>query len=364
MSAEGAGVEVRFARSVRRWLVAYPPRWRRARAGEITAVLADLAAPGATRLDVRSGLGLLRAGLATRRRMAPPLLVRLNYFGFDARVAAPYRPWVDDQLRSPMSGQSLLIVLMTLFFFRVLPWAMATEPTFDSAFGVVYFLLLLTIGCSRGWHLQRRAALRHLVPQPGEAPVPGWYVTGLVFHPRLAARSGANLAAVLVGVPTVVATAVLLAGRRPLPPLLGAFLLAGVPLAVVGLLRWRRGIDGLPAQPARLVERANGRVRRIVVSWAAWVALAVASAAADAQWWVAYAVLGAMLLVVPWVAAVWVRTRGAVPDGLALVDLRDLTVSRSVQVDIPLSAPVIWLPGAAVSAGAEPAPAPSGVAPA
>jgi len=364
MRAEGAGVEVRFARSVRRWLVAYPPRWRRVRAGEITAVLADLAAPGATRLDVRSGLGLLRAGLATRRRMAPPFWVRMKYFGFDARVAPRYRPWVDDQIRSPLPGQGAGMVLLLVLFQWGLPYAIGTDPVFDSTFMVVYFLILGTITTSRGRAWQRRAGLRHLVPQPGEELVPGWYVTGLVFHPRLAARSGANLAAAFVGVTTVVAAAVLLVGRRPLPLLLGAFLLAGVPFALVGLLRWRHGIGRLPPQPARLVERADGPLRRCVASWMFVVVLVVVAAGVDAQWWVAYAVLGAAALVLPWVAAAWARTRGAMPDELALVDLRDLTVRRHPRVDEPVSGPVIWLPDRAQPAGGEPAPAPSGVAPA
>jgi len=364
MSAEGAGVEVRFARSVRRWLVAYPPRWRRVRAGEITAVLADLAAPGATRLDVRSGLGLLRAGLVTRRRMAPPFLVRMKYVAFDWPLPAQYRPWVDDQLRSAVPGQGLLTTPMMVFLLWGLPWLMGTKPIFDLTFLVLYLLLLGTIASSRGRGWQRQAGLRHLVPQAGEEPVPGWYIKGLVFHPRLAARSGANLAAVFFGVPAVVAATVLLAGGRLLHPLLGAFVLAGVPFALVGPVRWRHGIGRLPAQPARLVERASGRVRRIVASWTVVISLVVVAAVADDHSWIASAILGALLPVLPWVVAAWARTRGAVPDELTLVDLRDLTVRRHVQVDVALPGPVLWLPGGAMPAGAEHAPAPSGVAPA
>ncbi|WP_258724651.1 hypothetical protein [Cellulomonas sp. NS3] len=74
MSAEPA-----LARSVGRWLHAYPRRWRRARGAEVTAVLVDLARPGARRVDVRTALGLVVAGLATRWREHPPPRAYLAY---------------------------------------------------------------------------------------------------------------------------------------------------------------------------------------------------------------------------------------------------------------------------------------------
>ena len=55
-------IDPRFERSVRRYLRAYPRRWRLRRADEMVALLADLADPGATRVDVRTAAGLVRRG--------------------------------------------------------------------------------------------------------------------------------------------------------------------------------------------------------------------------------------------------------------------------------------------------------------
>ncbi|MGW6131194.1 hypothetical protein ACWFNE_14315 [Cellulomonas sp. NPDC055163] len=102
-AAPGAAVEQlpSFERSVRRWLHAYPRRWRRARAAEVTAVLADLAGPAARHLDARTALGLVGAGLATRWREHPPPRVYLAY-----RLAGrhPGPAW-DGWLRDDVDGR-------------------------------------------------------------------------------------------------------------------------------------------------------------------------------------------------------------------------------------------------------------------
>jgi hypothetical protein len=90
-----------FERSVRLWLHAYPRRWRRARGAEVTSVLADLAGPGAHRVDARTALGLVGAGLATRWREHPPPRAYLAY-----RLAGrhPGPPW-DGWLRDDVDGR-------------------------------------------------------------------------------------------------------------------------------------------------------------------------------------------------------------------------------------------------------------------
>lgn len=102
-AAPGPAVEPlpSFERSVRRWLHAYPRRWRRARAAELTAVLADVAGPAARHLDARTALGLVVAGLATRWREHPPPRVYLAY-----RLAGrhPGLAW-DGWLRDDVDGR-------------------------------------------------------------------------------------------------------------------------------------------------------------------------------------------------------------------------------------------------------------------
>ncbi|MFS0699639.1 hypothetical protein AB6N24_06650 [Cellulomonas sp. 179-A 4D5 NHS] len=87
-----------FERSVRRWLRAYPRRWRRARAVEVTAVLADLAGPTAHRLDARTALGLVVAGLATRWREHPPPRAYLAYRLAGRHPGPQWDAWLRDDV--------------------------------------------------------------------------------------------------------------------------------------------------------------------------------------------------------------------------------------------------------------------------
>ncbi|MFS0699641.1 hypothetical protein AB6N24_06660 [Cellulomonas sp. 179-A 4D5 NHS] len=103
--------DARFARSAALWLRAYPRRWRQARGAEVAAVLADLAPPGARRLDVGTALGLLVAGWATRARQHPPLGAWLRYRLLRERLPRRYRPWVRDDVEGrwfPLRFLSLL----------------------------------------------------------------------------------------------------------------------------------------------------------------------------------------------------------------------------------------------------------------
>ena len=86
-----------FERSARRWLRAYPPRWRRERADEAVALLADLA-PDARRVDLRTALGLVQGGWSTRRRTRPPLRTYLA-FRFQDRLPGPeHAAWLEDDV--------------------------------------------------------------------------------------------------------------------------------------------------------------------------------------------------------------------------------------------------------------------------
>lgn len=82
-----------FERSARRWMRAYPAWWRSRRGEEMLGVLEELADDGAPRVGLRTGLGLVRGGWATRWRARPPwpryVLYRLGL----ARLPLPHRWW-------------------------------------------------------------------------------------------------------------------------------------------------------------------------------------------------------------------------------------------------------------------------------
>ncbi|WP_273653543.1 hypothetical protein [Cellulomonas fimi] len=104
----------RFERSARRWLRAYPPRWRRARADEAVALLADLA-PDARRVDLRTALGLVRGGWSTRRRTRPPLRTYLA-FRFRDRLPGPeHSGWLEDDVTGRWFHARVALAQILLF---------------------------------------------------------------------------------------------------------------------------------------------------------------------------------------------------------------------------------------------------------
>src|SRR5690606_35070768 len=88
-----------FERSARRWRRAYPLWWRERRGGELLGVLEELADDGARRLDLRTGLSLVRGGWATRVRHRPPwhrvVLYRLGF----TRLPAQFRWWAAQDIQ-------------------------------------------------------------------------------------------------------------------------------------------------------------------------------------------------------------------------------------------------------------------------
>jgi hypothetical protein len=185
----GAAVEPAFERSVARWLRAYPRRWRTARAAEITAVLADLAPDGATRVDLRSGLGLVRAGWATRWREHPPLGVWLRYALLERPIDPRYRPWIEDDLagwtvmlrRLALGSWALAIVLLA-------QWIQTGELADIGYLTAVPSICLLSVALwSR--EFRKRIVERQLVIQPGEVVTPAARLPGLVARRRVDART-------------------------------------------------------------------------------------------------------------------------------------------------------------------------------
>ena len=96
----------RLERSVRRWMAAYPRRWRVTFGDDLVGTALELAVPGQTRLTLRDGLAIVRAGWALRLRERPPLRVRLAWYwdGRGARTHPEHRPWMVDSVISPWAG--------------------------------------------------------------------------------------------------------------------------------------------------------------------------------------------------------------------------------------------------------------------
>ncbi|GIG36960.1 hypothetical protein [Cellulomonas pakistanensis] len=203
------GVDPAFARSVDRWLRAYPRRWRAARAGEITAVLADLAEPGARRLDLRSGLGLVRAGWATRWREHPPLLAYLGYVLLELRLDPRYRDWVRDDLDGPWYTARQLLRTSPVLVVVVVLGALDGNA-FPSDALPVFAPTMLGMIALYGRQWTTRTVARQLVVQPGEVVTPSGLIPGRVARPRIEARSWLA-AARLVALVTLGACAVVLA---------------------------------------------------------------------------------------------------------------------------------------------------------
>ncbi|MBW0253975.1 hypothetical protein [Cellulomonas sp. PS-H5] len=208
----GPGVDAAFARSVARWLRAYPRRWRAARADEITAVLADLAPPGARRLDLRSGLGLLVAGWRTRWREHPPLLAYLGYVALELRLDPRYRDWARDDIEG-----TWFVVRRWVVAFAVVG-AIASTPVLGGSTPLLGLLrgwapvMLLGIAIWGG-HWRARMVARQLVVQPGETVTPSGRIPGIVARPRVEARSW--IAAARVVAVTVLALCVVTLAVAP-----------------------------------------------------------------------------------------------------------------------------------------------------
>ena len=321
-------VDPRFERSVLRWLWAYPRRWRWARADEIVGTLADLAAPGATRLDLRSGLGLVVHGLATRRRMRPPLRVRLRYRLLNGTVPWQHRGWVADDIDGLLfqAGPMVAIVTMQLVFAVGHVIDGSSEPG-----ELVWWLVLLGVSLVMPKARARReAAARHLVVRPGDPPTvwdqrPGW-----IYRERLAAGSIVPTAAMAAAAATAPAAGLMAVTRAGDGAALAACLAVGALAAARLAVRWRRCLSWRPMQPARHVVVAGRRRMVTVWCWSLWVLLVAvpwtAPFSRDGLVLVP-AVLGAGLVVLPVLACGALLTSRA-PADVAVIDVWRLLAGR------------------------------------
>jgi hypothetical protein len=343
-------IDPRFERSVRRWLRAYPRRWRRERADEMTALLADLAQPDATRLGVRTGLGLVRAGWATRARTRPPLRHVLAYRLLDRRVPAPYRAWARDDIEGEGSPVRVLLSVAAVLaiVLVVLPLVTGGSPHGPSG-STVGALLGMSIGIlTRGPRMIRNRARKHLVPDAGEEVTSDTLLFGWVLRDRVAARGTAGLVAISLSVAGVAAAAAYLvaptalasgpcgpscvetisAARDGAPPtiVLAVALVAGLLAAFRARRLLRRLVPLRNPQHSRRIIAPTPRHRAIaVVATACAVGIAWLEGSGRADLFFAVGIAVVVLVGLP-VALVARHVAQTGPDDLALVDVRTIAV--------------------------------------
>ena len=344
-------VDPRFERSVRRWLRAYPRRWRLRRADELVALLADLAAPGATRVDLRTAAGLVRSGWATRARTRPPLRHVLAYHLFDRRMPAQYRGWVRDDLEGASAPLRVLVTgfVVVVVVSVLLPLATEGRPRPPAA-GTVAAVLVLAVGLlARGPLQLRKQSRKHLVAEQGEELTADSLLFGMVMRDRLTARRTAGMVSTAVGVvglSAVVACLVAPAGlgvagcgtgcvetvtvtgpRGPLLAVLCAALLVGVLASLLAVRRLRRLVPVRRAQNARrLVPPTSRHLMLLATIGACVVGIAWIEGVGRADLFFSVGVAAAALLVLPTLLVTW-RTARSGPDDLALVDV--LTIAAT-----------------------------------
>jgi hypothetical protein len=193
-----AAVDPAFARSVARWLRAYPRRWRVVRTDEITDVLADLAPDGARRLDLRSGLGLVRSGWATRWREHPPLGPWLGYVLLERRLDPRYRDWVLDDIEGAFFYCRRLLGASLVFLVISTSRLLAGDPTSpDLLIAWTPAMLLGTALWAPQW--RHRVVQRQLVVRAGEVVTASTRLPGLVARHRVDARTWLSGAVVVTG---------------------------------------------------------------------------------------------------------------------------------------------------------------------
>ncbi|MBO3101973.1 hypothetical protein [Cellulomonas fengjieae] len=344
-------------RSAAFWLRAYPPAWREQRGAEVTALLRDLAADGARRLDARTALGLLRGGIAARCRQTPPLRYYLPYRLFDLRVPAQYREWVRRDICSPGNVRRNLMGRAWLLLLPLYSTAVTQDPrgflSMWTVFGVMAVAMSLSVRSDAG---ERRRLQHHARPAPGGPRTLGEFVWVRTSRARIAAEPGSRVLVLLLAAGALAwsAAAVVAPSRTGVVPcpgqgqcfelvaedresstllvaVLAGALLAGVILAAAVARRLARRLPDRPDQPAR---HLVGLPPRAGVAIALWTGLIATEALAEATgaWVLSLSAVAApaCLVLLPSAVVLWAR---ATPD-TAFVDLRHVAwTGRPVEVD-------------------------------
>ncbi|WP_315098612.1 hypothetical protein [uncultured Cellulomonas sp.] len=146
-------------RSAALWLRAYPRRWRVDRTAEVTELLTDLAPAGATRIDLRTAVGLVRAGWAARWRGRPPVWAFLVYRLTDRRPSARYDAWLRDDLDGVLYPVRVASTLLLVPGPALLTLSLALDgPMWPSAVALAF-----VYGGTVAEHARGRAAKREVL---------------------------------------------------------------------------------------------------------------------------------------------------------------------------------------------------------
>ena len=340
-------IDPRFERSVHRWLRAYPRRWRRERADEVTALLADLAGPDATRLSAGTVVGLVRAGWATRLRTRPPLRHVLAYRLMDRRVPARYRGWVRDDIEAEGSPAVVVlsVALVVVVVSVLIPLATGDRPHAPSG-STLPALFAMSMGIlGRGSRVRRARGRKHLVPEAGEELTTETLLFGWVLRDRLTARGTAGLLTVGLATAGLAALAACLAapsalgavscghscvetvsaGRDGVPGPLTVALVSAVALGGLAALRARATLRRLvplrPVQHSRWLVAPTSRHRAMILLLTAGaVGIAWIEGTGRADLFFSVAVAVAALFALPALMVTW-RVARTGPDDLAFVDV-------------------------------------------
>ncbi|WP_034610614.1 hypothetical protein [Cellulomonas sp. URHD0024] len=301
-----------FERSAHRYLRAYPRRWRLSKEAEVTAVLADLAGPGATRLDLRSGAGLVVNGFRTRHRERPPLHLLAAYRIFGRRLPPRYRGWVRDDIEGALLGFRQMVWRFSpmIFAWVVVPLVIG-HPVAWNLLGP-YFLLLATVTAATAARRRRTEAGRHLVPGVDEPFGPSDLARGWILRDRVRARPMLGRLACAAAVVAAIATPMSIGGARWVQPVA---LAVGAAIAVLAGRRLRRVVPRRREQGARrMVDHGT--------HWDAAIVLGAALLIGLASLWgqVAVAISASAVALLPVLVVAW-REAARTLGELALVDV-------------------------------------------
>lgn len=137
-------------RSAAFWLRAYPRCWRTERAAEVVDVLTDLAPVGASRLDVRTAVSLVRSGWATRWRQRPSFGAFLVYRLTDRRPAPRYDGWLRDDIEGALYPWRAALALLLMIGPPCIALSLAIGwPTTSIAAGLALAYALAAVDLAR-----------------------------------------------------------------------------------------------------------------------------------------------------------------------------------------------------------------------
>jgi len=350
-----AGASPHLLRSIRWWLRAFPPRWRRVHERETTDLLLELAPERSRRLDARTAVGLLVGGWGTRWRGRPSVGRYLGYLFELTTIDPAHREWARDDIESrwyplrralvgPAFFGAFVGIMNLAMWLPSREWAGVAGPMLRP--WTVLLPPLIAFSYAQRRTIRRRSIVRHLLPRPGEPASASVYWPAPTPRPRTSAAS-ALVQLVVVGALLLVSGAITVACASTMNVVSGCddspgcvsvdegplslvvrLVMATVAIIIPALVAWRRlrtrsraagNLAVRPAQPARGIVR----IRWDVAPWAiVGLALGLAWQAAEIfDGWPVIAApacltIGGTLLV--WASiGRWVVRHGQGPDSVS-----------------------------------------------